>query len=162
DVDGNARLRVIREANLEKATVNQILVVDKDGNIHRIPISDATLADLVKDTPAAGGGTGPSTPGGGSTATLGKTIASIRTQQLPMKPTDWRDNDYTVVVKGSGSISMPSAKANKGRILCVRNGEGTARAYFGADIPENNSAISGNRGQILQSDGEYWWVIGGF
>ncbi|MDY3317791.1 hypothetical protein PG630_10790, partial [Riemerella anatipestifer] len=83
-------------------------------------------------------------------------------QQLPMSKDNWKADDYTVVVKGDGAIELPSASENKGRILCVRNGEGTNRTYSGDDIPENNGAIGGNRGQILQSDGTFWWVIGGF
>ncbi|MCK0203639.1 hypothetical protein MWN41_11505 [Ornithobacterium rhinotracheale] len=150
DVDGNARLRVIREANLEKATVNQILVVDKDGNIHRIPISDATLADLVKDTPAAGGGTGPSTPGGGAgttggsvtyagptyvtvnqsssnpngldnTSVKGKSLRNYDGSDVP----DYNENDYMIVLTNedvNGNLQLPSAKANPGRIIYLING----------------------------------------
>ncbi|MCK0206401.1 hypothetical protein [Ornithobacterium rhinotracheale] len=150
DVDGNARLRVIREANLEKATVNQILVVDKDGNIHRIPISDATLKDLVKDTPAAGGGTGPSTPGGGAgttggsvtyagptyvtvnqsssnpngldnTSAKGKSLRNYDGSDVP----DYNENDYMIVLTNedvNGNLQLPSAKANPGRIIYLING----------------------------------------
>ncbi|MGQ3548031.1 hypothetical protein, partial [Ornithobacterium rhinotracheale] len=66
DVNGGARVRKARAAVLPESKVKatEILVVDKDGNLLRLPISATTLADLVKDTPAAGGGTGPSTPGG--------------------------------------------------------------------------------------------------
>ncbi|MFU2095114.1 hypothetical protein ACLQ9G_06080, partial [Ornithobacterium rhinotracheale] len=65
DVNGGARVRKARAAVLPESKVKatEILVVDKDGNLLRLPISATTLADLVKDTPAAGGGTGPSTPG---------------------------------------------------------------------------------------------------
>ncbi|MGP6560030.1 hypothetical protein [Ornithobacterium rhinotracheale] len=150
DVDGNARLRVIREANLEKATVNQILVVDKDGNIHRIPISDATLKDLVKDTPAAGGGTGPSTPGGGTGTTGGSiTYAGptyVTLNEDPSSPNglantsvkgkglrnfngtgvpDYNENDYMIVLTNpaiNGNLELPKASENKGRIIYLING----------------------------------------
>ncbi|MDY3317794.1 hypothetical protein PG630_10805, partial [Riemerella anatipestifer] len=51
----------------------------------------------------------------GSSSSLGKTIANIRAQQLPMSKDNWKADDYTVVVKGDGAIELPSASENKGR-----------------------------------------------
>ncbi|MBN3661823.1 hypothetical protein ACQ1Q1_05945 [Ornithobacterium rhinotracheale] len=166
DVNGGARVRKARAAVLPtdpKVKATEILVVDKDGNLLRLPISTTTLQELVGSAPTSGAQPGGTVNGFPAQTKLGKTIASIRTKELPMLATDWTDSDYTIVIKGDGDgIALPSAKNNKGRILCIRNGETTNRTYFGSDIPKNNGAIGGNRGQVLQSDGEYWWVIGGF
>ncbi|MGV4452448.1 hypothetical protein ACQ1PQ_07215, partial [Ornithobacterium rhinotracheale] len=49
DVDGGARVRKARAAVLPESKVKatEILVVDKDGNLLRLPISTTTLQELV-------------------------------------------------------------------------------------------------------------------
>ncbi|MCK0204231.1 hypothetical protein [Ornithobacterium rhinotracheale] len=158
DVDGNARVRVTREANLERATVNQILVVDKDGNIHRIPISDATLKDLVKDTPAAGGGTSPSTPGG---VTLNTITGNIRVVNS-ITESEWeKNNTFALVQTSEDQIRLPKASNYTNRIIAVNNQYNNQLTYFNTNKPKNASAIDSGKGHLLMSDGINWYIIGG-
>lgn len=87
--------------------------------------------------------------------------SSFRSQALPLAVSDWTATDFTIRITGTGNLELPNPATNSGRVICVRNGESTART-FTTNAPTGNSSISGNRGMMLQSDGTNWHVIGGF
>jgi len=91
----------------------------------------------------------------------GALYANFRTKALPLIASDWTATDFTIRITGSGDLELPNPGINEGRIIALRNGEGTNRT-FTANPPLNNSFIGGNRGVLLQSDGTNWHVIGGF
>lgn len=96
--------------------------------------------------------------GGGSVATTNniRSVSSILSDQ-------WAADDYTIIMTAStGELQLPNPVDNKGRIIVVRNGLSTSKSYTGTWVPTNNSALRGNAGNMLQSDGTQWWNISSF
>ncbi|MGP6603599.1 hypothetical protein ACTZMH_09385, partial [Ornithobacterium rhinotracheale] len=80
DVNGGARVRKARAAVLPESKVKatEILVVDKDGNLLRLPISTTTLQELVGSTSGSG-----TQPGAASnTGVVDKNFKARLNQQL--------------------------------------------------------------------------------
>ncbi|UVD87979.1 hypothetical protein [Ornithobacterium rhinotracheale] len=164
DVNGGARVRKARAAVLPESKVKatEILVVDKDGNLLRLPISATTLADLVKDTPAAGGGTGPSTPGGAT----GKTPFTALTGNIRIvehiTKAEWDKPDtFCLVQTGKQFAELPEPKPFEGRVISINNQSGTKIGFKGSNVPENATTLMPGHGMMIMSNGEAWYMIGG-
>ncbi|MGQ1936449.1 hypothetical protein ACT4RV_11155, partial [Ornithobacterium rhinotracheale] len=175
DVDGGARVRKARAAVLPESKVKatEILVVDKDGNLLRLPISTTTLQELVGSTSGSGTQPGAGVPGqGGSskvgvypnfTARLGQTLSSDY---------DWTDGGegyvdfYEFTVDGDTPLKLPdpTLPENKGRIIHYKNSTGGTIVYAGKggkDYPKNTSSITAFSAQIVWCNGKEWYLIGG-
>ncbi|MDY3337640.1 hypothetical protein JSO54_08425 [Riemerella anatipestifer] len=99
--------------------------------------------------------------GAGASSTAGALYGSIRVLDN-IKEDQWTAEDFTIVLtNGLTNAALPKAAQNKGRIISIRNASAGLISYT-ANAPLNNSAISVNRGQLIQSDGTNWYVIGGF
>ncbi|MCK0200297.1 hypothetical protein [Ornithobacterium rhinotracheale] len=164
DVNGGARVRKARAAVLPESKVKatEILVVDKDGNLLRLPISATTLADLVKDTPAAGGGTGPSTPGGAT----GKTPFTALTGKIRIvehiTKAEWDVPDtFCLVQTGNKSMQLPDPKPFEGRVISVNNQYRNKIGFEGTNVPRNATTLVAGHGMMIMSNGEAWYMIGG-
>ncbi|MCK0202796.1 hypothetical protein MWN41_07155 [Ornithobacterium rhinotracheale] len=176
DVNGGARVRKARAAVLPtdpKVKATEILVVDKDGNLLRLPISTTTLQELVGSTSGSGTQPGAGVPGqGGSskvgvypnfTARLGQTLSSDY---------DWTDGGkgyvdfYEFTVDGDTPLKLPdpTLPENEGRIIHYKNSTGGTIVYAGKggkDYPKNTSSITAFSAQIVWCNGKEWYLIGG-
>lgn len=98
---------------------------------------------------------------GGAITNNGSMYRGIRVL-TNIKASEWLAEDFTIVLtNGLTDAALPDPKTNVGRVISIRNASQGLITYT-ANSPLNNSAISMNRGQLIQSDGKNWYVIGGF
>ncbi|MGQ3602390.1 hypothetical protein [Ornithobacterium rhinotracheale] len=166
DVNGGARVRKARAAVLPESKVKatEILVVDKDGNLLRLPISTTTLQELVGSTSGSG-----TQPGAASnTGVVDKNFKARLNQQLTTDY-DWTNNgeglvNYYEFTSVNGTLKLPDPTQNAGAIIHYKNSTGGTITYAGTggiEIPKDTSSITGSSAQIVWSDGRFWYLIGG-
>ncbi|MCK0206398.1 hypothetical protein [Ornithobacterium rhinotracheale] len=167
DVNGGARVRKARAAVLPtdpKVKATEILVVDKDGNLLRLPISTTTLQELVGST--SGSGTQPGAAN--NTGVVDKNFKARLNQQLTTDY-DWTNNgeglvNYYEFTSVNGTLQLPDPTQNAGAIIHYKNSTGGTITYAGTDgieTPKDTSSITGSSAQIVWSDGHFWYLIGG-
>ncbi|MCO7354580.1 hypothetical protein [Riemerella anatipestifer] len=99
--------------------------------------------------------------GAGASSTAGALFGNIKVL-ANITEDEWAADDFAIVLtNGLTNAALPKAALNKGRIISIRNASAGLITYT-ANAPKNNSTISLNRGQLIQSDGINWYVIGGF
>ncbi|MGQ3586097.1 hypothetical protein, partial [Ornithobacterium rhinotracheale] len=126
DVNGGARVRKARAAVLPESKVKatEILVVDKDGNLLRLPISTTTLQELVGSTSGSG-----TQPGAASnTGVVDKNFKARLNQQLTTDY-DWTNNgeglvNYYEFTSVNGMLKLPDPTQNAGAIIHYKNSTG--------------------------------------
>ncbi|MCK0200616.1 hypothetical protein [Ornithobacterium rhinotracheale] len=174
DVDGGARVRKARAAVLPESKVKatEILVVDKDGNLLRLPISTTTLQELVGSTSGSGTQPGAGVPGQGGSSKVGVyPNFTARLGQSTGAKYDWTDGgkgyvDFYEFTTDAGAIILPNPTLpeNKGRIIHYKNSTGGTINYTGESgiaFPDKTNSITASSAQIVWCDGNKWYLIGG-
>ncbi|AFL97966.1 hypothetical protein ACQ1Q1_02350 [Ornithobacterium rhinotracheale] len=166
DVDGGARVRKARAAVLPESKVKatEILVVDKDGNLLRLPISTTTLQELVGSTSGSG-----TQPGAASNTGVVDKNFKARFNQKVTTDYDWTNNgeglvNYYEFTSKESPFSLPDPKKHQGAIIHFKNSIGGSINYGGEEginYPMGTTGITGSSAQIVWSDGNKWYLIGG-
>ncbi len=92
--------------------------------------------------------------------TIGGNVRSIS----GLSPSDWQPNDYIIILTSApGTIGLPNANANAGRIIAIANQTGSLQTFMtGANnSPSNTPNIRPGRGQMYVSDGTTWHMFAG-
>lgn len=89
---------------------------------------------------------------------------SLQTEIAPLK---LKETDYflNITISGPQNIVLPNPADHVGRLIYIRNNSieaGSAGTYtYITYVPVNNTSILPNRGQLLFSDGNKWYVMSG-
>lgn len=92
----------------------------------------------------------------------------IKYRKVTAPPITWADDDHALVLEFganfSGSLTLPDAAANPGRIIYIGNSTG-ATASFGASntstTPRVGTSITTGTGFTYVSDGTTWYILSG-
>lgn len=89
---------------------------------------------------------------------------NVRKITTGLSASTWLPSDYGVIITGfTGTIALPSASANPGRIVFISNQTPSARSFNG--LPDNSPLGAGslpiNRAAMYISDGTNWYLMSG-